>query len=52
MFMENRSLAYVRFRRGELAEALQLCDEAIGLTAGREPRMTRLLMGGRRERRQ
>jgi tetratricopeptide (TPR) repeat protein len=41
----RRCLAHVRYRRRELDEALRLCDEVLELTAGLEPKVTRLLMG-------
>lgn len=41
----RRALGHVRFRRGELDEALRLCDEVLALTAGREPKVSRLSLG-------
>jgi tetratricopeptide (TPR) repeat protein len=41
----RRCLAHVRFRRGELAEALRLCEEVLELAAGTESRVSRLWMG-------
>jgi tetratricopeptide (TPR) repeat protein len=41
----RRGLAHVRFRRGELDEAIRLCDEVVELTAGKEPKVSRLWLG-------
>ena len=41
----RRALAHVRFRRGELNEAIALCDEVVELTAGKEPKVSRLWLG-------
>jgi len=41
----RRALAHVRFRRGELDEAIRLCDDVVALTAGKEPKLSRLWLG-------
>ena len=41
----RRALAHVRFRRGELDESLCQCNEVLALTAGIEPRLSRLCLG-------
>jgi tetratricopeptide (TPR) repeat protein len=41
----RRCLAHVRLRRGELAEALRLCEEVLELVAGTESRISRLWLG-------
>lgn len=41
----RRALAHVRFRRGELDEAIRLCDEVVELTDGKEPKVSRLWLG-------
>ncbi len=41
----TRALAHARFRRGELGEAIRLCDEVLEITAGKDPKWSRLWMG-------
>jgi eukaryotic-like serine/threonine-protein kinase len=41
----RRALAHVRFRRGDVNEALRLCEEVLALTEGSEPRVSRLMLG-------
>ena len=40
-----RALAHVRFRQGELDEAIALCDQVVELTEGKEPKVSRLWLG-------
>jgi hypothetical protein len=44
-FEARRTLAHVRLRRGELAEAERLCAEALELVADTESRVSRLWLG-------
>ena len=41
----RRALAYVHHARGEWEAAIRMCDEVLQILDGREPAVTRLLMG-------
>jgi len=41
----HRGLAHVRFRRGEIDEAIRLCETVHGLLEGKDAKVSRLWMG-------
>jgi tetratricopeptide (TPR) repeat protein len=41
----HRCLAHVRFRRGEIEEAIRHCEAVLALVEGKDPKVSRLWMG-------